>query len=108
MKFKNLLGLALLVGITVVSCSDDPIITGEEVSYTADIRPLLDQKCSNPSCHGPGSVILELDTYDKVQLAAAKIRERVWVSRTMPKSGTMTEEERELVKDWVDQGAMNN
>lgn len=107
---KNRLPLFLILGLLIffIACDEDPVLTGDEVSYAADIRPLIDRKCGNSDCHGPGSISLELQTYNQVKLAASAIRKAVWVDQTMPPDGNMSAAEREMVRDWVDAGAPNN
>ncbi|WP_236973567.1 hypothetical protein [Membranihabitans maritimus] len=105
---KKFVFFICLLATVIIACTDDPIMTGEEVSYAGDIRPLIDTKCSNQACHGPGSTVFELTTYTQVQLKASQIREQVWEFQTMPQTGSMTQEQRALFRDWVDAGAPNN
>src|SRR5690625_2973733 len=92
----------------IIACEEDPLITGDEVSYTADIRPLIDRTCTGAGCQGGGSIVYGLVTYYQVKLKASEIRRAVWTSRTMPPDGSLTEEERKKFRDWVDAGAPNN
>lgn len=95
--------------IILVSCEEDPILTGEEVSYVADIQPLINQNCTASGCHGAGSVEFELITYNQVKLKAADIRQLIWFERDMTHyTVTMSDTDREKFKDWVDDGAPNN
>src|SRR5699024_1155181 len=102
------LTIILATLIFMIACEEDPLITGEEISYAADIRPLIDQSCTGSGCHGAGSVIFELITYNQVKLKASEIRQAVWTNRTMPPDGSMSEANRQKFKDWVDAGAPNN
>src|SRR5690625_168356 len=92
----------------IIACEEGPLITGDEVSYTADIRPLVDRTCTGSGCHGGGSIVVELITYNQVKRKASAIRRAVWTSRTMPPDGSLTEAERKKLRDWVDAGAPNN
>lgn len=100
----------LLTGLFLfVSCEEDLILTGEEVSYAADIRPLIDQNCTASGCHGAGSLEFELLTYNQVKLEAADIRQLIWVEQDAPHySVALSDADREKFKDWVDGGALNN
>ena len=92
-----------------VACEEDPLLTGEEVSYVADIQPLINQNCTGSGCHGAGSVQFELITYNQVKLKAADIRQLIWFERDMPHyTVSLSESDREKFKDWVDDGAPNN
>lgn len=111
LKFKlNRKGwLAILMGMLLfAACESDPVLTGDEVSYAGDIRPLIDQNCTASGCHGAGSVQFELLTYNQVKLKAAAIKREVWELENMPQGGTMSQEDRKKFKDWVDAGAPNN
>src|SRR5690606_33030702 len=93
----------------IVACEEDPILTGEEVSFTADIQPLINQNCTSSGCHGAGSVEFELITYNQVKLKAAAIRQLIWVDRATPHhTVSMSESDRQKFRDWVDDGAPNN
>lgn len=109
-KNKNKGWWILLAGfLLLASCEEDPILTGEEVSYAADIRPLIDQNCTASGCHGAGSLEFELLTYNQVKLKAADIRQLIWFDRAIPHySVALSDADREKFKDWVDDGALNN
>ena len=99
----------LLTGMLLFAAGEsDPVLSGDEVSYAGDIRPLIDQNCTFSGCHGAGSVQFELLTYNQVKLKAADIRREVWVEQDMPRNRTMSEENRKKFRDWVDAGAPNN
>jgi len=101
--------LILLTGLLIfVACESDPVLSGDEVSYAGDIRPLIDQNCTSSGCHGAGSIQSELLTYNQVKIAAAAIKRTVWELETMPLNATMSQENRKKFKDWVDAGAPNN
>ncbi len=109
----------------IAGCSSEP-----QVSYQADIRPVLDKHCV--SCHvegGEGTVVsgLMLDSYDNLMkgtkygpvviagdsLSSALnilVEGRADESIRMPhgESSTLTPEEVQALKRWVDQGALNN
>lgn len=106
-KRLSFIFLLVLLGF-IIACEEDPLITGDEVSYTADIRPLIDRTCTGSGCHGGGSVVFELITYNQVKLKASEIRQAVWTARTMPPDESLTEEERRKFRDWIDAGAPNN
>lgn len=72
-------------------------------TYTNDVRPIFVTNCSE--CHnsrGPGKNWLN---YDVAYENRARIRERVWYLRDMPLGRQMAEEDRRIIKQWVDQGA---
>lgn len=96
--------------------NNDSIITAagfcdsSNVSYSADVRPLINTYCINGSnCHNVGSVNQggELISYNQVYLKRSTIRSSVNLG-TMPIGATMTEDEKKRVICWVDHGAANN
>ncbi len=72
------------------------------LTYEKDIKPIFKQRCTQ--CHNDYSTLPNWMNYDIAFAKRAQIRERVWVTRTMP-IGFITEEERKSIKDWIDQGA---
>ncbi len=78
------------------------------VSYSATIRPLIDNNCM-PCHNGDGSEPLapNLTTYDGVE-SIALLTKTVTQSRVMPRNGSLTEAQIAAIKCWVDQGALNN
>ena len=118
-----IVAVALLVA---AGCARTP----PEVSYKADVVPILDKHCK--SCHTPGQsgyVVsgFDLENYDSLMkgttygpvvlpgdpLTSALvmlIEGRVDPSIKMPHGGMnpMTEEEILTVRRWVEQGAQNN
>lgn len=78
------------------------------VSYASTIRPLIDNNCM--PCHngdGKEPFAPDLRTYNAVNGIAGLIKE-VTQSGRMPKDGTLSDEELNAIKCWVDQGALNN
>lgn len=99
---------------------------GGQVSYSLQINPLL---ASNCACHRNGAVQngLNLDTYANLMAggnsgaevipgngAASLIYEKVSmddppVGARMPLGGPyLSPDEQQMIKDWIDQGALNN
>ena len=91
-------------------CTDSGMATvGEvpEVSYSEEIRPILDSDCQTSGCHGDRMGIPSFATYADVKANAAGIKFRT-SSGSMPPIGPLPDEEIQLISDWVDQGAPNN
>ncbi len=78
------------------------------VSYSATIRPLIDNNCM-PCHNGDGSVPFapDLTTYSGVESIALLIKE-VTQTRRMPKEGSITDAQIASIKCWVDNGALDN
>lgn len=76
-----------------------------DVIYTKDIKPIFEKRCI--LCHGPNNPNnlpnwLDYKTaYEKRLL----IRERVVIKKEMPLGFSMPQEERDLVEQWIKEGA---
>ena len=80
------------------------------VSFTAQIEPLINTKCAVAGCHLNNQSPL-LTSYSAISANASRIRQRVYVSKDMPPPGsgyTLSDNERELINNWICQGALNN
>ncbi|OEK07846.1 hypothetical protein A8C32_15300 [Flavivirga aquatica] len=75
-----------------------------DVSFVAKIKPIIDNNCIR--CHN-GSQFPDLRTYTGVSNSAQRVQIRV-VNRTMPIGGALTNDEIELIRCWVENGALNN
>jgi hypothetical protein len=92
-----------------------PFLWGDEVTFSADMAPILYEHCAN--CHHPNDIApMSLLTYKETRPWAAAIREAV-LSRQMPpwkadprygkwsNDFSLSEKEIATIKAWVDQGA---
>jgi hypothetical protein len=73
-------------------------------SFSTDVKPIIDNNCV--SCHG-GSRFPDVRTYDKIKANASSIKSAI-VNRRMPQGGSLTNAEIEIIRSWVDGGALNN
>jgi len=80
---------------------------GTGVSFKTQILPMLKTNCV--SCHGPTeqSFGVRVDTYEYVSNSLDSVTEML-VGGGMPPSGPLSDTDRQLFQDWVDQGALNN
>jgi hypothetical protein len=80
---------------------------GSVVSFKTQILPMLKTNCV--SCHGPTeqSFGVRVDTYEYVTNSLDSVTEML-VGGGMPPSGPLSDTDRQLFQDWVDQGALNN
>lgn len=85
-------------------CSNVP------VSFSANVAPIIAGSCAaNAACHGDGSVNGPgpLLNYTHVKNAASQIQSAV-VSGRMPKQGTLSASQKNIINCWVEKGALNN
>ncbi len=62
---------------------------------------------NNSDCHGMNSSIPNWEIFSEVQSNAALIKTKTR-DRSMPKIGSLTQSQIDLITCWVDQGAKNN
>ena len=76
------------------------------ISFQASIRPIIERSCAIPACHdGTGNISYLV--FENIKKNPADIKNRTQ-TRNMPKTGTLTDAEIELIACWVDDGAPNN
>ncbi len=124
MKFSRLslfAVIAICMSLTF-ACgdSDDDTTPGGEdcatrnVSYIADIVPILNQTCAIPNCHVDGFINGDFETFpDLKSLADSGTLENQIESGAMPPSNTagpteLTGEELTLFLCWIGDGALEN
>ncbi|WP_257658053.1 hypothetical protein [Parapedobacter lycopersici] len=81
-------------------------VTAENVTYDNFVGSLLQSKCS--SCHtgnGEGTSLWTFSGYNSVSANLARINDVVVVRRIMPKNGSLTNRELDLLKAWIEKGA---
>ncbi|MBT8127645.1 MAG: hypothetical protein HKP12_07645 [Gammaproteobacteria bacterium] len=117
--------LTICLFVLLISCAT------QQVSYRNDIAPILQKRCVTchmaPEGRAYKTIGLKLDSYDALMqgtiygpiIVAGDSRRSIlnmFVEGRAAKvqcmahqySGPMNEQERELLSDWVNQGALNN
>jgi len=111
LKIKNtLLIMASLIAFT--SCEynveeetiDEVDICNPTISFVNSIKPIIDNNCV--SCHNGGQ-FPDLRTFNGISNNAGIVKQQV-VSRSMPLGGSLSNDEIELIRCWVENGAINN
>jgi len=108
---------AVFVGVALAARVAIAAEPAKSVTFSKDVAPILQARCQ--SCHEPGSIApMSLMTYEETRPWAKSIRARV-SSRQMPpwhidrsvgvqqfkNDMSLTEQQVELIVNWVDQGA---
>lgn len=77
----------------------------ESLAFIDDILPIIEMRCA--SCHNPSMGLPDFRSYEVIFNRRDIVRHRVFVIQDMPRDNMteMTEEERELVAAWIDEGA---
>ena len=101
---------ALVITVSCKDKDDDNDFDCTGITFSNDIAPIIESKCATSACHGAGSIVGDYTTYAGLEEKAQNgIMEReVITDRTMPKSGTLTQEELDKFQCWFDDGAPNN
>lgn len=77
-------------------------------SYGADILPIMANNCAIKGCHdGSNSTLPNFNNLIEVQANASMIKSRTQ-SGNMPKTGSLTQDQIDLIACWVDDGALEN
>lgn len=91
----------------------DPILpsdpcAGLSFKFTTDVQPVINTFCAN-SCHGASSTNSggPLTDYNKIFAKSADIKIQVQ-SGLMPKTGTLTADQKNKIICWINSGAPNN
>lgn len=90
-----------LLFFLLISCTNEHRQSQLEF-YSKDIKPIFEKRCF--PCHSGTNRLPNWGDYPTAKRYSEQIRYRVFVLRSMP-IGPITEEERNKIRDWVDQGA---
>lgn len=114
--WKTPLALLVVFGMAACGKDDGPApdppgnggdeVTPESVTYTNYVGSLLQSACS--SCHtgnGEGVAFWTFSGYPSVSSNLARINDVVIVRKVMPKNGSLSSRQLELLKAWIDKGA---
>jgi hypothetical protein len=85
----------------------DKDVASITVSFAKDILPMLQTNCVG--CHGPTLQDrgVRVDTYANVSASLSLVTDEI-VNGYMPPTGPLSDADRQLFQNWVDQGALNN
>lgn len=105
----------LLLSMCSCQSNNDPIATptpscsNTTVSFATDIKPIIETSCliNNSQCHGKNLSIPNWANFSEVQAKAALIKTKTG-NRSMPKIGSLSQAQIDLIACWVDNGAQNN
>ncbi|HET9055850.1 MAG TPA: hypothetical protein VFN30_03280 [Chitinophagaceae bacterium] len=87
-------------GSTPVNC------TNISAKFSADVQPIISTYCAITGCHN-GTQQPTLTTYAQIAGNATLINSQVQSGR-MPKVGSLTTDQKNIIACWVQSGALNN
>lgn len=84
--------------------------TTTPVTYDNTVKAIIDANCAFGGCHGAASVFGDFTTYAgiKIDIDAGKVNNRVVVLKNMPQAGFSDEANRDIIEDWLNDGAPEN
>ena len=116
MKRLTLLTVCAVVGL-ICSCEKYVIPKSDiptDVSYSSDVQPIFDDKCTSSNCHGGGRSpdLRPSNSYNSLTNGG-------YVNTDDPESsslyimmqdahGTSTQDEAAMILGWITEGALNN
>lgn len=78
------------------------------ISFSAQIKPIIDTKCALSGCHnGDNGAERNWTVFTNVKTNAANIKTRTG-NGSMPAIGSLTQDQINLIACWVDDGAQDN
>lgn len=85
----------------------------DTITFAKHIKPIIDQSCATPGCHvqgggGSGDFATYSGVSAKVQTGSFKNRVFDSPNNPMPPSGKLPQAQLNLIKCWLDKGALNN
>lgn len=88
-----------------------PAVQACNTSYETDVKPIINTKCTIDGCHGSNG-LADLDNFEALKIRAdnGNIYKYVFTLQMMPPSNAsqMTEDEKRILKCWLDNGAKEN
>jgi hypothetical protein len=75
-------------------------------SWNSEVKPLIEKNCALSGCHN-GIARPDLRLYETAKHYAAQIKS-LTADRSMPFTGSLTQQEIDLLACWVDEGALQN
>jgi uncharacterized membrane protein len=108
---KNIFLLLIFVILVAVSCKKNEAYTptcGSTVpSFATNVKAIITTNCAKSNCHSANGPQSPFTSYIQIKSAASGIRGNI-ISGNMPKTGSLTTEEKNMIVCWIDAGAANN
>lgn len=78
------------------------------VSFDAQVKSIFVANCNLSNCHdGSNSGLPNFNDFGEIQSRASDVKARTQ-SGNMPRNGSLTQEQKDLIACWVDDGALEN
>jgi hypothetical protein len=80
----------------------------DTVSFSSDVEPIFEDNCTTAGCHDPSSLNEDLTDFANIRYYKNEIRDFVATDFMPPPPDMITQQEKEAIISWVNQGALNN
>lgn len=87
--------------------SQNNVKVTSSVSFDAQVKNIIQVNCVKSGCHDGGSTLPNFSSLSIIQANAARIKTNV-LNGSMPKDGTLTQTQKDLIVCWIDDGAPTN
>jgi mono/diheme cytochrome c family protein len=97
---------------TTYESLEEPAVIVGEVTYTANVKSIIDQNCIG--CHASGSGLRPLETYSQVKDAVLntnlldRIQRQNGTPGQMPQAGRMSQDRINTILQWNTDGLLEN
>jgi len=113
MFLKKLMFVFLV--ILFFSCSKEEKKTsiacdGSNLTYNTGVSSIINNSCNSSNCHGSGSSHGSFTTYSGLQtvISSGSFNSSVLTNQNMPKGSSLTQNQLNELKCWVDNGYPEN
>ena len=78
------------------------------IHYSNFTKPFIEKNCAISGCHVSGGTHPMLTNYNEIFIKAADINRWVVVLKSMPLGIVISQDDRDKIQKWIEQGALNN
>lgn len=106
---KKIIITAFTIGAVIASCRKDnltPECDGSNLTYNSGIKAIIDSECATSGCHNAGSNDGDFTTYSGLQpyLNSGDFKREVLTDQSMPRNGSLSQDQLNKIQCWVDNG----
>lgn len=103
----------IFINCTSVSSDDLTVPTPDNITYTKNVKSIIDQSCATSGCHNATSNAANLILENYTQVRDAFVNRNALgrmesTTNPMPPSGNLPSNSIQIIKDWKAQGYIEN
>ncbi len=115
MKIKSIISFSIIIATVIlfITCKKKEFKNLDcstiDSKYSTSIAGIISASCTTSGCHN-GSSSFDLRTYNQVKtyIDNGKFNDEVINKKSMPKGKSLSQDELNKIKCWLDQGGPNN